>query len=191
MDAAMHDRVPPRWGNRSPDFAPQGVYRCAGDDQWLVLSVRDDGEWASLRAVLGDPPALAGPALATPAGRRAAHDGIDAVISAWTAARTKDDAFHRLQAAGVPAGPVMDEADASADPHLAERGFFASLRHPSAGTHRHPGANFRLGRTPTVLWRAAPVTGQDNHYVYRELLGISTEEYEALVASGHIGDRYL
>jgi crotonobetainyl-CoA:carnitine CoA-transferase CaiB-like acyl-CoA transferase len=77
MDAAMHDRVPPRWGNRSPDFAPQGVYRCAGDDQWLVLSVRDDGEWASLRAVLGDPrrwPARAG----HPAGRRAAHDEIDA-----------------------------------------------------------------------------------------------------------------
>jgi crotonobetainyl-CoA:carnitine CoA-transferase CaiB-like acyl-CoA transferase len=41
------------------------------------------------------------------------------------------------------------------------------------------------------LWRAAPVTGQDNDYVYRELLGISTDEYEALVASGHIGDRYL
>src|SRR5262249_40794167 len=39
MEAAMRDRVPPRWGNRSPDYAPQGVYRCAGEDQWLVLSV--------------------------------------------------------------------------------------------------------------------------------------------------------
>jgi crotonobetainyl-CoA:carnitine CoA-transferase CaiB-like acyl-CoA transferase len=191
MDAAMNDRVPRRWGNRSPDFVPQGVYPCAGEDQWLALSVRDDGEWAALRAVLGDPPTLAGPELGTPGGRRAAHDAIDAVISAWTATRTKGDAFHRLQAAGVPAGPVMDEADAMADPQLAERGFFPSLHHPSAGTHRHPGANFRLNGTPTVFWRAAPVTGQDNHAVYRELLGLSAEEYDALVASGHIGDSYV
>jgi crotonobetainyl-CoA:carnitine CoA-transferase CaiB-like acyl-CoA transferase len=190
LEAAMHGAAPPRRGNRSPDFAPQGVYRCAGHDQWIALSVRDDAEWSALRAVLGDPAPLTDPAYATAAGRQAAHDAIDAVIESWTARRDKLDAFHALQAAGVPAGPVMDEADASADPQLHARGFFHLLEHRSAGTHFHPGANFQLRGTPPQLWRAAPLLGQDNEYVYREILGLDDAAYAALVASGHIGDTY-
>ena len=184
MDAAMHDRVPPRWGNRSPDFAPQGVYRCAGDDQWLALSVRDDARvggaagrarrsrrrWPTRRSPRR-------PAGAPPTTRSTR------VISAWTAARTKHDAFHGLQAAGRARRSGHGRGRRLGDPQLHERGFFHSLDHQSAGTHFHPGANFRLGGTPTVFWRAAPVLGQDNQYVYRELLGVSDEEYDALVAA--------
>jgi crotonobetainyl-CoA:carnitine CoA-transferase CaiB-like acyl-CoA transferase len=191
LEAAMHGGAPPRRGNRSPDFAPQGVYRCAGDDQWLALSVRDDADWSALRTALGDPPQLADPAYATVAGRHAAHDAIDAAIESWTAQRDKLDAFHALQGAGVPAGPVMDEADASSDPQLHARGFFHLLEHRSAGTHFHPGANFQLRATPSQLWRAAPVVGQDNEYVYRDILGIDDQAYAALVAAGHIGDTYV
>ncbi|MEE8313611.1 MAG: hypothetical protein V3R91_04755, partial [Myxococcota bacterium] len=61
----------------------------------------------------------------------------------------------------------------------------------SAGTHFHPAHNFHLSRTPPQIWRAAPVLGQDNEYVYKQLLGISDEEYAELVAEQHIGDRYL
>ena len=42
----------PRYGNRDPRFAPQGVYRCAGDDNWLALSVRNDAEWRALCELL-------------------------------------------------------------------------------------------------------------------------------------------
>ncbi len=99
--------------------------------------------------------------------------------------------FHTLQAAGIPGGAVMDEADASSDPHLHERGFFHLLDHRSAGTHFHPGANFQLHGTPPVIWRAAPVVGQDNEYIYRDVLGVDDDEYAALVAAGHIGDTYV
>jgi crotonobetainyl-CoA:carnitine CoA-transferase CaiB-like acyl-CoA transferase len=191
LEAAMHGAAPPRHGNRSPDFAPQGVYRCAGHDQWIALSVRDDADWSALQAALGDPPQLSDPAYGTVAGRRAAHGAIDREIESWTRQHDKLDAFHALQAAGVPAGAVMDEADASADPQLHARGFFHLLEHPSAGTHLHPGANFHLRTTPLRLWRAAPVLGQDNDYVYREILGIDDEAYAALVTAGHIGDSYV
>jgi crotonobetainyl-CoA:carnitine CoA-transferase CaiB-like acyl-CoA transferase len=191
LEAAMHGAAPARWGNRSPDFAPQGVYRCAGNDQWLALSVRDDADWSALRAVLGDPPQLNEPAYATVGGRHAAHDQIDTQIESWTLRHDKLDAFHALQAAGVPAGAVMDEADASSDPQLQARGFFQLLEHLSAGTHRHPGANFQLRATPSQRWRAAPVLGQDNDYVYREVLGIDEPTYAALVAAGHIGTAYV
>jgi crotonobetainyl-CoA:carnitine CoA-transferase CaiB-like acyl-CoA transferase len=191
LEAAIHGGAPPRHGNRSPDFAPQGVYRCAGTDQWLALSVRDDADWGALRAALGDPPGLRDPAYATPTGPHAAHDTIDVEIESWTRDRDKLDAFHHLQAAGVPAGAVMDEADASSDPQLHARGFFHLLTHPSAGTHLLPGANFQLRGTPTRLWRAAPVLGQDNQYVYREILGIDEATYASLVTAGHIGDAYV
>ncbi len=191
MDAAMNHRVPRRWGNRCPDFAPQGCYRCARDDAWVVLSVRDDTEWARLRDLLGDPAELRAPELEQLGGRHAAHDAIDAVITRWTSEREPFDAARELQGAGIPAGPVLTEADAACDPQLHERGFFHLLEHPSAGTHLHPGANFRLVGTPLQIWRAAPTLGQDNEYVYKEILGVSDHEYAELVADGHVGTEYL
>ncbi len=190
MDAVMNKRAPKRWGNRSPAFAPQGCYPCAGDDQWVVLSVRCDDEWAALRKVLGELAELSQPDLESFAGRQAAHDQIDAVIARWTSARPAMEAASELQRAGIPAGPVMSEADANSDPHLHERGFFQLLEHPVAGTHFYPGTNFKLTETPLQLWRAAPTVGQDNEYVYKEILGISQAEYDRLTEQGHIGNSY-
>jgi crotonobetainyl-CoA:carnitine CoA-transferase CaiB-like acyl-CoA transferase len=187
LDAAMNGRVPPRWGNRSPDFAPQGCYRCAGDDAWVVLSVRSDEEWQRFVSVLGGPAALRRPELSGVSGRRAAHDEIDAAIAAWCGDRSPEDAAAVLQRAGIPAGPVIDEGRAFDDPHLQERGFFWPLDHPVAGTHLHAGPNVQMRGTPLQVWRAAPTVGQDNEYVYREILGVSDEEYDDLVADGHIG----
>jgi crotonobetainyl-CoA:carnitine CoA-transferase CaiB-like acyl-CoA transferase len=191
LDAAMNDRVPRRWGNRSPDFAPQGVYRCAGDDAWVALTIRNDDEWRRLRDVLGDPEQLRSPAFESLVGRHDGHDQIDQVISAWTVGQEKMAAASRLQEAGIPAGPVLDEAEAASDPHLHERGFFQLLEHRSAGVHFHAGANFHLSATPPQIWRAAPTLGQDNEYVYKDILGVSDEEYDSLVAEGHAGTEYL
>jgi len=191
LDAAMNHRPPRRWGNRSPDFAPQGCYRCAGPDNWVVLSVRSDAEWNRLLALLGRPVPLARPALASAAGRRQAHDEIDATISEWTSSRLPMEVSEALQAVGIPAGPVLDEAAALSDPQLHERGFFQILEHPSCGTHFHPGANFTMSRTPPVIWRAAPTLGQDNEYVYKEIIGVTDVEYQQLVAEAHAGTEYV
>ena len=190
LEAAMTGSVPRRWGNRHPRCAPQGVYPCRGADTWVALSVRDDRDWAALRALVGDPPELRRPEFDTLAGRVAAHDEIDSAVSRWTRSHTKEEAFHALQKAGVPAGPVLDEEDAFADPHLQERGFFQLLEHQSAGVHFHAGPNFNMAATPLRVWRAAPVLGQDNDYVYREILGIDDDEYQDLVADGQIGSAY-
>jgi benzylsuccinate CoA-transferase BbsF subunit/naphthyl-2-methylsuccinate CoA transferase subunit len=191
MEGAINQRVPPRWGNRSPDFAPQGVYRCAGEDRWVALTVRNDDDWRRLRDLLGDPDALRLSSFETLVGRQHGHDEIDRVISAWTQAQDNMTVAVRLQERGIPAGPVMNEADACSDPHLHEREFFQMLEHPSAGVHFHPGANFHLSATPPRIWRAAPTLGQDNEYVYKDILGVSDEEYEALIAEGHAGHEYV
>ena len=80
----LHGVVLGRAGNRSDVAAPQGVYRCAGDDSWVALAVADDEQWEALRAHLGWP---SDPSLATAAGRRAAHDDLDARLAAWCASQ--------------------------------------------------------------------------------------------------------
>lgn len=191
LDSAMNGGTPKRWGNRSPDFAPQGVYPCRGEDQWLALTVRTDEEWVALKAAMGGPEDLDRPELDHRAGRVAGHDEIDNAIAGWTRSQDKMDLFHTLQGVGVVAGPVMDEADASSDPQLHERGFFHLLEHRSAGIHFHPGANVQMSVTPPVIWRAAPVVGQDNEYVYRDILKVPDDEYERYVREGHIGEAYF
>jgi crotonobetainyl-CoA:carnitine CoA-transferase CaiB-like acyl-CoA transferase len=190
LGAAMTGATPPRWGNRDGEFVPQGVYRAAGDDEWLALSVRSDQEWVALVTVVGDE-RLGRPDWATVEGRRRDHDEIDAVLTGWSRTRAPMDAAAALQNAGIPAGPVLDEAAALSDPHLHERGFFVLLEHPSAGTHFHPGTNMRLGGTPLGVRRAAPTLGQDNDDVYRGLLGLGDAEIAELVADGHIGTGFV
>ena len=95
-----------------------------------------------------------------------------------------------LQAEGVPAGVLNNEKDAFEDPQLNNRGFFQELTHPDAGTHRYPGIIWRMGDTPNRI-RTPPVTlGEHNGLVYRELLGISDDEFAGLERGGHIGTEY-
>src|SRR5438067_2144237 len=61
-----------RTGNRGGCGAPQGVYRCAGEDRWVAVAVADDEQWLALRSALGDPPWAGDAALGSAAGRRAA-----------------------------------------------------------------------------------------------------------------------
>ena len=185
-----------RWGNQlifGAKSAPSAIG--APVPELLVDLPRPDLASRALRRglleLLGHPESLDRPDLTTLSGRHQGHDEIDDAIAAWTAQRSEMAAAEALQAAGIPAGPVLDEAAAASDPHLHERGFFHMLEHRSAGTHFHPGANFHLSETPPVIWRAAPVLGQDNEYVYKELLGVSDIDYDELVATGQIGDTYV
>ena len=55
MEHAMNGRMPERIGNRSDWYAPQGCYRCQGDDNWLVITIRDDAEWEAFCHATGHP----------------------------------------------------------------------------------------------------------------------------------------
>lgn len=172
-------------GNRHPSRAPQGCYPCAGDDQWVVLSVGDDAEWGGLCQAMGNPEWCTDQRFVTNEGRRAHHDDLDRQLAAWTATLPKREIFDRCRAHGVPAGPVMDEADLLADPHLAARGFFRENGSEDLGTHLFPGHLWRWDG-PELAWGPISRLGADNEYVYRELLGLDDREWQALVDEGHI-----
>jgi crotonobetainyl-CoA:carnitine CoA-transferase CaiB-like acyl-CoA transferase len=171
-----------------PGAAPHEAFPAAGDDEWVVVAVRDDAEWRALCRVLGRSDLAADGRLATTEGRLAHQDEIEEAVAAWTRTRGKRAAAEALQAAGVPAAPVCDGTEVATDPGLRACGFLTTLTHPEAGTHAYPGLGFRLDRTPGGIRRPAPVFGQHNRAVLTGLLGMTDEEVAELYASGTVTD---
>jgi crotonobetainyl-CoA:carnitine CoA-transferase CaiB-like acyl-CoA transferase len=141
--------------------------------------------------VIGQPALATDPRFRTLLARRRHQDALDAILSAWTAQQDPVPAMEALQAAGVPAGAVLDDRDANYDRHLRARGFFHRITHPEAGTHDYPGHPFQLLGTPLRFATPAPCLGEHNPYVYKELLGYDDAEYARLEAAGHIGLDYV
>ena len=190
MDYVMNGRVPTAQGNRNSNMAPQGVYKCRGEDHWLAVSVRDDADWEALCGVMGNEELAGDPRFSDVLSRLEHHDQLDRVIGLWTARQDKNTAMESLQAAGVPAGTVLNEPEVLEDPHLASRGFFQQVAHPVAGTHMYPGQLWRLSESPANPHSHANTLGEHNRYVLEELLGRSTSEVDALEEVGVIGDAY-
>jgi crotonobetainyl-CoA:carnitine CoA-transferase CaiB-like acyl-CoA transferase len=189
MDYTMNGRVQESRGNRDPD-AVQGVYRCKGDDRWVAITIATDEHWKGFVDAAGNPEELRDPRFATLTDRLRHQDALDPLIERFTSQHDHREAAELLQRYGVPAGPVLDDADAYADPQLRERGFFVRVTHADAGTHLYPGMPFKLSRSQLGI-RTPPVgLGEHNEYVYKELLGYSEEEYRKLEGEGHIGTEY-
>jgi crotonobetainyl-CoA:carnitine CoA-transferase CaiB-like acyl-CoA transferase len=174
-----------RDGDRGAPGAPQGVYACAGTEQWVAVSITDDREWRALVTVLGDPEWARDPELATGAGRRARHDALDASLSEWFAPRDRDDTVEQLLAAGVLAAPVWDQMIQDELPQLAERGFTQWLEHPIAGPVGYPGTGVRADTFDNSYRAPAPTVGQHTDDVLHEL-GLEDDEITALHDSGVI-----
>ena len=183
---SMNGRAPDRTGNRDPDFAPQGCYPCEGDDEWVAISVTSDAEWAGLCDVI-ERPDLA-ETFPTLEDRARGHDEIDELIGRWTSTRPKHDAASILQDAGVPAGPVNTSRDLLLDEHMLVRGALPLLELPGGSTRPQVGVTTHLSRTPAEITRTAPEFGEHNGYVFKELLGLSDEAYDELLAKSVIAD---
>ena len=202
LDYALTGNVQDAIGNRSIyaayGVAPCGVYPCLpaeeggdGADCWIAITVSNDEEWAALRSVMGNPDWAGSPELATGAGRAASQGLLDEKIAEWTR-RFEDEAlFHRLQQVGVPAAPVLHSWRVLADPHVQAHGLYEPCEiEDDIGVYSYPTPLYRLPASEGGIRRPPVALGQDNDYVYRELLGVSDEEYDRLVAEGHIATTF-
>ena len=188
MDYSMNRRVQSSLGNRHPSRAPQGCYPCAGEDSWLTISCGTDAEFRALCQVMGRPELAADERFATTLTRHNHQDELDKEISTWSFDKDKLELFHALQAAGVPAGPVLNSPSAFADPHLKERDDWQQVTHPEARTHWHFKSPMNhMSETPLNIRKHASCLGEDNEYVYKEVCGYSDEEYRWFVENGHAG----
>jgi crotonobetainyl-CoA:carnitine CoA-transferase CaiB-like acyl-CoA transferase len=180
LDYEVNGRIAGRRGNRDTQAAPHGAYRCCGDDRWCVIAVCSDAHWQAFCDVLGHPHWTRQAEFTTCLQRLRHAAALDAHVEAWTTTRDAADVTRTLQAAGVPAGMVYRCSDLYDDPQLRHRGYFIDLEHAAMGRVTYDGLQHHLSRTPAVL-RPAPVMGQHNDYVLKDILGMSDAEVERLI----------
>jgi crotonobetainyl-CoA:carnitine CoA-transferase CaiB-like acyl-CoA transferase len=193
LDVAVNGR-----STRAPDFptgnrlehpraAPHGVYPSLGEDRWVAIAVFDDAEWKALVRAMGSPAWTGDERFRTREGRFRHQDGLDAHIAEWTKVRDRHEVMHLLQSFGVRAAAVQDAEDTSErDPQIAHRGLFFELDHPVIGAARFEGVPFGLRSLAADHWRSAPLLGEDNGYVFGQLLGLDDDEIGALAGLGAI-----
>jgi crotonobetainyl-CoA:carnitine CoA-transferase CaiB-like acyl-CoA transferase len=170
--------------NTSPPMAPHGVYACAGDDEWVAIACRSDGDWAALCGVVAEP-WVNDAAYAMLNGRLADEDGLDARIAAWTATRGKFEIQKALRAAGVPCSAVQKpEERIDHDPDT--EGLWPTVTHTAMGQVRVDGVPARFSRTPWRIEAGAPCLGEHNEEVFGRLLGLSKAEVAQLHKDGVI-----
>jgi crotonobetainyl-CoA:carnitine CoA-transferase CaiB-like acyl-CoA transferase len=184
MEYTMNGTQPPRDGNRDPRMAPHGIFRCAGEQRWVAIAVRDDAEWQRLAGVMGRPDAGTDPQFATLAARKANEDRVEEMLTAWTSQRSPEEVTALLQAAAVPAFAAYNSKDLSDDAHLTGAGFFVQLQHPEIGARQHVGIPWRMSGTPCAVQRPAPCLGAHTDYVLGDLLGYSRDAITELKAAG-------
>ena len=110
-------------------------------------------------------------ALATNDGRAARQDELEAGIAAWTCLQDDYEAFHRLQAAGVPAAPVLEGSRALEDPHAVARGVYQpQTMFDQVGTYRFVAPFYTMPETPIGVRQAPVAMGENNEYVYKQVL---------------------
>ena len=190
LDYQVNGRGPQRRGNRDAWSAPHGVYPCSGEDRYIAISIADDEQWHRFRKAVGDPEWAAGPEYETRIGRQRNQDALDAAISAWTRPQDSATLMDTLQQAGVPAGIVSQGTDLNDGAHLKSRNFYQDTQYWEAergvkATEWVEGESVswsipaKMSGTPIAFGNYSNI-GQDNAYVFGELLGLTDAEIAEL-----------
>jgi crotonobetainyl-CoA:carnitine CoA-transferase CaiB-like acyl-CoA transferase len=143
------------------DAVQHGVYPCAGEDEWCVVSLRSDDDRAALATV------------------------VDGDLAQWTRTRDKTDVANALQRAGIAAAPMNRAVDVLTDPQVRFRKPYTDMAHPlfdapmPTETGPAPYANI----APAEL-RPAPMPGEHTREICQKVLGLTSQDTDRLIAQG-------
>ena len=165
-------------------MAPHNIYAADGDDRWVALACRDDDDWHALRELLDDDAALAAQ-FSTLQGRIEHQNALDDIVGRWVGSREASAAARDLVAAGVPASVVKSPHERiDEDPDLETWGLFPTVKHPLMGKVRVEGVPVHYSETDWSIDKAAPLLGEDNDHIFRELIGLDEAELARLRTEG-------
>jgi crotonobetainyl-CoA:carnitine CoA-transferase CaiB-like acyl-CoA transferase len=182
MNYLTTGKAPRRAGNAHQNIVPYQVFAAADGD--VVIAVGNDSQYAKFCEIAGRPDLAADPRFAKNADRVRNRGVLVPLLEVIV--RSKPAAFwtERLEAAGVPCGPINTIAQALADPQAVARGVRIKLPHPSAGEVPLVGMPIRMSDSPPDYRRPPPLLGEHTEEVLRELLGLDAAQIAALRERG-------
>jgi crotonobetainyl-CoA:carnitine CoA-transferase CaiB-like acyl-CoA transferase len=188
MDACINNHHTVPRGNQDEHVlaAPYGCYKCRGQDRWCVIAVYTEDQWQTFCEVLGNPAWAEDEKFSSPAARKKHQKIIDGHIGRWTSEQTAENVADHLQQAGIAAGVVQNAKDLASDPQLIEANFFTSLDHPVLGEIKTDTYPVNFNNCGQATWKASPLLGEANQYVFEELLGMNKATIESYIEKGVI-----
>jgi len=189
LDVSLNDNESLPTGNQGDHLqaAPFGCYRCLGTDAWCVIAVFNETEWQALCRVMNHPEWTVQERFSTMSKRKIHAKELDNMLEEWTKRLSPFDLVKLLQEEDVPAGIVQNAEDIALDPHLRARDYFVGLEHSVLGMTFSDASPIRLSDKASAGWKAAPLLGEDNRYVYMELLNFSESKLTSYIEKGVIG----
>jgi benzylsuccinate CoA-transferase BbsF subunit len=181
MDCIMNGRVRSRRGNQDDMMAPHNCYRCRGDDRWVSIAVSTEEEWQAFCQAMGNPDWTRDDKFSNARGRWQNQEELDRLVTEWTLSHTHFEVTEMLQKAGIAAFPSLSNQEIFSDPHFKERKLAVEVEHPVMGKQVVLGAPWKLSETPAEVIKASPTMGENNEYVFGELLGLSSNEIKRLM----------
>lgn len=170
----------PRSGSRDLLTAPVNVYEAA--DAPIYIQAGTASLFPKLCAVMGRDDLATDERFLTVEGRMEHQELLETEIGEWAAARETSEIARLLDEAGVPYAKVASVAEVVRSPQIAAREMIVEAEHPTLGRIRMPGNPIKMEKTPPTVRKAPPTVGEDNDYVYREVLGLSADELDRLRA---------
>jgi crotonobetainyl-CoA:carnitine CoA-transferase CaiB-like acyl-CoA transferase len=185
LEFSLTGTVPQHDGNRHADMAPHGVYPCRGGE-WISLAAPSDHAWRSLCEALDAAGLAEESRFASRADRQKHAEELDAILSGLTAKFHAGPLAALLRHVDVPAHKSANSLDLISDIQLWQRETYTTVTDALGRLRPIVGAPWRFSRAPVKLSRGAPLLGEHNVYVYRDLLGLSEAKFCDLVNDGTI-----
>ena len=170
-------------GSAHPLNAPYQAFATA--DGWITVGAANQANWLRLLGVIGAEELAKDPRFADNAGRMAHLDTLSELLAQRFTADTSETWLSRLEAAGVPAGPVLSVGQMHDDAQARARDMVTTVEHERLGPVETLGLPIKLSETPGRVARGAPTYGQDTRAVLAEA-GYDSAEIDRLIADGAV-----
>jgi len=158
---------PERLGQGHRGSAPYQIFPTK--DGWLALGASQQKFWEQTCEIIGADNLISDPRFLEKKDRVARQQELAAILAPYFQKENTKHWFEKLDALGIPCGPVMDHLETLSDPHIIAREMIAEVHHPKAGSGRTLGTPIKLSKTPGGVRRAAPTLGEHNDEVRDQL----------------------
>ena len=187
LESQSDVQLPKLLGNSHKIFAPQGVYKCLGEDDWITISISTDKEWTILCNIMNKQNLIKKIEYKTAFDRHKHSKEIDVIINEWTASKTKYKLMSILQEAHIAAGVVSKGREVVNDPQLNFLQFWDNVDHPHAGKYKQVTTPWNFSNLERNMTIPAHNLGEDNQNIFQNFLGLDNNKYQYLLDSNIIG----